>query len=287
MTSGVAVIGLTYDGFDFQRSDLDIMFAIIEGLDGLPLTRGDDPIIPFRRGRLPQNHVADRRPVVAQGWVTGHGTAPAPMYRAYLDSIKAHLDSTGSPRTLAVTLEDGTARWISAVPRNMLPGNDGMGSDFRSFSIEWDAIDPYWYGSFGVLTLDSGYVLDAGEHLDSGAEVVIAGSGSATFDTLGNVEVERLRVRILGPSTGPVGLQVGGSELIGFTVATTLAAGQELEVDNDARTALLDGVSVRNLLTFRDGNRHGEYLRLPAGPVTLWTTGGAAQTRVLFSPTWR
>jgi hypothetical protein len=218
------------------------------------------------------------------GRVTRPSDSHTSAKRVYIDGIKAKLEPTGLPRTLVATLEDGSKRWINAVPRNLLPG-DGWGSDFRSFSIEWEALEPYWYGSFGVLTLDTGYLLDGGESLDSGTEVIL--TDSAFIDTQGTADIERVRIRFIGPSTGPVGLQATGiAAPVGFSVARTLAAGEVLEVDNQARTALLDGVSVRSLMTLLPGNSHGEYLRLPPGPTTLYATGGAAQTRVLFTPTY-
>ena len=293
MTSPVAVIGLTYDGFDLQRSDLDLMFAITDGLDGLPLTRGDDPVIPFRRGRLPQNHVADRRPVVAQGWVTGRTPTAAIAYRAYLDSLKAHLDPTGPPRTLVATMEDGTRRWISAVPRNLIGGNDGMGSDFRSFSIEWDALDPFWYGSYGYIALDSGLFLDTGHSLDEGTEIVIPASTPTVSVTVpGTADTERVRVRFTGPSSGPVGIEVDSN--LGFVMANALptttgvgSSAQTVTVDNWARTVVDGtGASLRSQMTLRSANIHGEYVRLTPGTHSIRILGAPFEARLLLIPTY-
>lgn len=279
------LIGLAFDGYQLQRPDLDLIFEITEGLDTLPTTRGVDTIIPFRRGRLAQPHLADTRHIVATGWIAGSGAAPRSSYREFVDELKAHLDPSTDPRLLVATLEDGSARWIRAVPRNLMPG-DGIGGEFRALSIEWEGLDPFWYSSLGSLMLDSGHVLDSGESLDTGAEIVITGTGDAEIDTVGNAPVERVRVRITGPSSGPVGLETVEAAPIGFTVARTLGSGEVLEVDNDGRTCLVDGVSVRNLMTLSAGNRHGEYLRLPAGVVALRATGDAAQTSVAFDPAW-
>jgi hypothetical protein len=279
----VAVIGLSWDGFDLQRADLDIHFEITEGLDELPETRGSDDVIPFRRGRLAQERMADRRPIVAVGWVTRPSASPAHAYRVYIDSLKARLNPIGPPRLLVATLEDGQQRWLSAVPRDLI-GGPALGSDFRPFSIEWEALDPYWYSTWGSLALDAGYLLDDGWFLDSSAEVLI--TGAKTFDTLGTTDVERVRVRFVGPSAGPVGIEIPSAVPLGFTVNRLLVAGETLDVDNFARTVTLGGASLRNLLTLRPANQHGEYLRLPPGEVTLMSTGGAAETRVLFSPTY-
>jgi len=284
MTSPVAVIGLVYDGFDLQRADLDIMFQITEGLDELPETRGSDDLIPFRHGRLAQDRMADRRPVVAVGWVTRPSTSDPIAYRAYVDALKERLDPTGLPRLLVATLEDGTLRWISAVPRDLI-GGPALGSDFRPFSIEWEAVDPYWYGSWGMIALDSIYRLDAGEFLDSSAELVLT-TLTGEVETMSTADAERVRVRFTGPSLSSVGLEVVDGA-IGFTVTRTLAAGETLEVDNFNRTVLLGGVSLRNLMSLSTGNRHGEYIRLPAGRVALRVIGSPAETRILFNPTYQ
>jgi hypothetical protein len=288
VTSPVAVIGLTYDGYDLQRADLDIFFQITEGLDTLPETRGDDQLIPFRTGRLAQSRMADRRPVVAMGWVTRPSVSQTPAYRAYLDGLKAKLEPTALPRVLVATLEDGSKRWINAVPRDLLPG-DGWGSDFRSFSIEWEALDPYWYSAYGSATLDSGLYLDAGWYLDDGADLTVAGSGDYALTNPGTADSEKVRVIVTGPSSGAVGVEVAGAVPVGFTYPL-LATGETLTVDNDARTVVLTSaappVNGRQNLILRPGNEHGEYLRLPPGAQTIRVSGNPVSTRIHFLPAY-
>lgn len=285
MTSAVAVIGLAFDDYDLQRPDLNVLFAITEGLDTLPAVRGADQLIPFRTGNLPSARIADRRSIVATGWLAGAAPAPELSYRAYLDGLKRVLDPTRPPAALRATLQDGSVRWINAVARSLI-GGDMIGHEFRPMSIEWEALDPYWYSQWGTLTLDSGLYLDAGWYLDSSADVVITGTGPVVVDPLGTADVERVRVRFTGPSSGPVGLATQVVLPVGFSVARTLVAGEILEVDNYARTCLLNGVSVRNLMNLWPGNQHGEYIRLPPGPTPLLAAGGAAETRVSFTTTW-
>lgn len=290
MTNAVAVIGLAWDDFELQRADLDIHFEITEGMDELPNTRGSDQVIPFRTGLLPSARMAHNRPVVAVGWVTGPPTASAKTaYRAYVDSLKARLDPTKGPRLLVATLEDGSKRWIRAVPRNLI-GGPGMGSDFRPFSIEWEALDPYWYGTYGIGTLDSGLFLDTGWFLDGGADIIITGSGDHALTNPGTADCEKVRVTITGPSAGAVSVEVTGSVPIGFTYPALLT-GQTLTVDNHERTvtratAFAPTVNGRQNLSLRPGNEHGEYLRLPPGAQTLRVSGAPAQTRIHFLPTW-
>lgn len=289
MTSPVAVIGLSFDDLDLQRADLDILFQITEGIDELPDTRGNDAIIPFRRGRLAQRRTADSRAVVAQGWVTRPSASVAAAYRTYMDALKARLDPTQEPRLLVATMEDGSKRWIPAVARN-LAGGPAMGSDFRPFSIEWEAAEPYWHGAYGIATLDSGLFLDTGWYLDDGADIVIAGSGDQIVTIPGTADTERVRVVITGPSSGAVTVEVAGSSPVGFTYPTLLA-GQTLTVDNYERTVTLTSTAAptingRGDMTLRSGNEHGEYLRLSPGVQTLRVAGNPVSTRIHFQPAY-
>lgn len=291
MTSPVAVVGLVWDDDDLQRADLDVFFEITEGLDDLPETRGSDQVIPFRRGRLVQPRWPDGRPIVALGHVTGpSGAGAAAAYRGYVDDLKARLDPTGPARLLVATLEDGTKRWINAVPRDLV-GGPALGADFRPFSIRWDAPDPFWYGAYGIATLDSGLALDTGRILDGSADIVIAGSGDYVLANPGSADSQRVRVVINGPSSGPVTVEVTGSQPVGFSFGVALAAGQTLTVDNHDRTVSLatkfkPTTNARKDLSLRPGNEHGEYLRLRPGAQTIRVSGAPATTRINFLPTY-
>lgn len=303
MSTPVAIVGLTFRGYDPQRPDLDVFFEITEGLDELPEMRGEDQLIPFRTGQLPGLRLAHRRPVVLTGHIMGSGSAPRSVYRAYVDGLKGIFDPAAGPGILAATLPDGTNRWINAVARNII-GGEGFGGEFRSLSIELEALDPYWYGAWGTLAMDAGYELDAGEVLDSSAEVVIvptSANHAIDIDALGTAEIERLRFTMTGPSTGPPGFYVtiGGVEF-GWTFggpgtiypALVLPAGQVLIVDNYARTVTLNDpgstvlVPYRNLLVLRAGNARGEYARFRVGVNACRVTGFPAECRIQLTPTW-
>jgi hypothetical protein len=290
MTSPVVVIGLDWDGFDLQRADLDILFELTEGLDDLPQTRGSDDVIPFRSGRLPQDRIADHRPVVATGWVTRPSASVASAYRAYVDSLKAKLDPTGPPHILVATLEDGSKRWINAVARDLI-GGPALGSDFRPFSIAWDALDPYWYGTNAVIALDSGLFLDAGLTLDQDATIVITPTTVAydyTFTAHGTTDITGVVVEIDGPSVSrPFIYNKSLDPVVGFGYATALIAGQTLVVDSGRRTATLGSVNARGGLTpTYPGNRHGEYIRVRPGENTIRIDGQPAEVRMSFKATY-
>lgn len=239
MTSPVAVIGLIWDGFDLQRPDLDILFEITEGLDSLPEMRGEDQVIPFRSGRLAAPRLADRRPVVVTGWIAGPaGSSAAVIYRGYLDSLKSRLDPTGPPGILVATLEDGSKRWISAVPRNLI-GGDALGSDFRAFSIEWEALDPYWYSSWGTLALDTAPLV-YGPYPDPYSDAVLATNPVGYWrlgEPSGTVAVDEMGANngtyVNTPALGVAGLLTGDPD-----TAVTLAAASSQRVTAAVAAAL-------------------------------------------------
>lgn len=290
MTSPVGVIGLTYDGYDLQRADLNVLFQITEGLDELPAVRQSDEIVPFRSGRLASLGIGDHRPIVATGWVAGAAPAPQASYRAYLDGLKKVLDPARLPATLVATLTDGTMRWIPAVPRSLI-GGETIGYEMRPLSIEWDALDPYWYSPYGTLTFDSGWSFDTGYYFDGSGEIVLtAASPIASVSVPGTADVERIRVQFTGPSVGPVGIDVDG---VGLVMSAPLAAGaggvatHTVTVDNYARTVVDEGGrSVRAQMTLRAGNANGEYLRIKPGLRQFTVFGQPTKTRIQFTPAW-
>lgn len=288
MTSPVGVIGLAYDGYDLQRSDLNVMFAITEGLDELPVVRGADDIIPFRAGRLPQKRTADHRPIVATGWIAGAAPSPQLSYRAYLDGLKTVLDPTREASVLQATLPGGEVRWTTAVARSVI-GGDPIGYEFRPLSIEWEALDPFWYRTWGAWTLDSGLFLDTGLALDEGSQIVVLPTTDpflVAVNTLGSADVTKVHVEIVGPSYGPVTVtSLSADDVPAFTYPA-LAVGQTLIVDSGLRTVTLNGVAARGGLTLGDGNQNGEYLRLRAGTNSIRITGRPSQVRLSFPVTY-
>lgn len=289
MTSPVAVVGLKWDGYDIQRADLDVFLEITEGLDELPELRTHQQVIPFRHGQRADMSYAHARPIVLSGLISGPSGNERSAYRAYVDEVKASF-SPFRTGLLVATLEDGTTRWIHAMPLDMrytpiVPGASNV-------SIELIAHDPFWYSAYGVLNLDSGVEMDDDELMDAGGEIVVpSGTTEVTFTNTGTAEVERIRARFIGASGGSVGIEnLSTPELVGFSIAQTLAAGQRITVNNYHRTARRDlGAgqgNVRGSMTLRAGNRNGEYLRLLPGSNTLRILGAPAEARITFFPTW-
>lgn len=279
-------MSLRWEGHDLQPAHRRWRFWVAEGRDELPEVRSASQVIPFRRGRLHVPAFADKRTLEVRGYVQ---EVDEPALRAELDLLKGLLDPTGdSPGTLVDDFEDGSERWLHAIPRNVIPRYGGEAT--RLLSIELEALDPYWYGAYGIGTLDSGLFLDDGWFLDGGADIIVVGSGDHALTNPGTAASEKVRVVVTGPSSGPVTVEITGSVPIGFTYPALLT-GQTLIVDNHERTVTLETtsaptVSGRQGITFRPGNEHGEYLRLPPGAQTLRVSGNPTETRIHFTPTY-
>ena len=153
-----------------------------------------------------------------------------------------------------------------------------------------EVADLYSAGAVEHYSGSDPLLLDNGESLDSGAETVLAPSSPShefALNTLGTADVERVRVRMVGPSVEAPGFEVDTpAGVIGFQLASPLVGGEILEVDNYARTVLLDGVSARGSMTLGAANRHGEYARLRPGNNTVRAIGQPAEVRILFTPTY-
>lgn len=276
-----------WQGLDLAPAHRRWRFWVAEGRDELPEVRVSSEVIPFRRGRLHQRSLADQRSLELRGYV--QETTDLAM-REQLDLLKTLLDPERfEPGLLEDDFEDGTHRWIRAVPRNLMPRYAGQGR--RLLSIDLQSLDPYWYGAYGIGTLDSGLALDTGRILDGSADIVIAGSGDYVLSNPGSADSQRVRVVINGPSSGPVTVEVTGSQPVGFSFGVALAAGQTLTVDNHDRTVSLATkfkpmTNARKDLSLRPGNEHGEYLRLRPGAQTIRVSGAPATTRINFLPTY-
>lgn len=278
----------TWEGFDLTPAHRRWRFWIAQGRDELPSVRSSAELIPFRRGRLHKPGIADMRRLELRGYI--QETALAGLL-ATRDEIKRLLDPEADDLgILADEFEDGSLRWVRAIPRTAQARYAGDAR--RLYSIELEALDPYWYGAWGTLALDSGLLLDAGWTLDASAEIIVVPTSTAhalSIDTLGSADVERVSVRLVGPSTTPAGFETAlpSGEVAGFALDRALLAGEELVVDNFARLATIAGVSVRADMALRAGNRNGEYLRLLPRTNTVRVLGQPAEARIHFTPTYQ
>ena len=269
---------------DLQGDPLGIRVNLTEGMDGLPVIRVTDDVVPFRAGRLRSLGIADRRPIVLEGYVK---TPDDTTYRGIVAPLQRALDPTVGAGTLTATAEHGGVRTISAVPLNIV--YSGRLRTGRSLSIELDA-DPFWRGAtWGTAwTADMGLLSDDGLSADmtGGLPITITPIVSPYTQrvaALGTTDTLDAVVEVDGPTSGAVTVQNASG--VGFT-HPALSGGQTLIVDAGLRTATIAGVSVRSALTLLAANVHGEFFRLAPGLTSVTVTGLPAAVRIIHDPTY-
>jgi hypothetical protein len=141
MTTAVSTVGLEYDSFDLQPSDLSVYFKVLRGLWEPPAVRGTDTVIPAAEGRFEGNRVNDVQRIELRGWVRAVpsiDTVVADAIDSYQTAFRALRVLFANDRdraALVATLRDGTVLSISARPMNMVIAEDIEGW-FSNVSIE-------------------------------------------------------------------------------------------------------------------------------------------------------
>lgn len=146
MTSSVAVItALTYKGTDLQDFPRIFLQLSEGGPDASPEIRGQDRVMPYRRGQLYGPRRADRLVIGLTGWVAGEGATEA-LQRSDTATARQELfqlfDTEGGEGTLALTTEDGTTWEANCYPEVFLPEYLPPIPTFCGISVRLIAIDP-------------------------------------------------------------------------------------------------------------------------------------------------
>lgn len=146
MPSTVAVLtGLTYRGTDLQDFPRIFLQLVEGGPDASPEMRGEDRVIPYRRGRIHGPKRADRLPIMLKGWVAGEGADEATQRADTAlarQELKALFDPELGEGELKVATEDGTVWTANAESEVFLPESDPDIPTFWGVSVRLMAIDP-------------------------------------------------------------------------------------------------------------------------------------------------
>lgn len=147
MANAAAVIGLTYDSVDLQRSDFSVFLELKKGLNELPEVRGKDTVVPGLTGRYYRNRVADRRELELVGYVSGYDATPSETadrrdFRHRVEELRALFDPTADPATLAAALEDGGSATIEARVTSVVWNQ--VAPSLASVSVQMESVDPEW-----------------------------------------------------------------------------------------------------------------------------------------------
>jgi hypothetical protein len=280
-------MSLLLDGYEVQREVDGVYLSIARGRGRheIPSVRARSSLIPFRHGRRHELGIDDVRLLELVGSISKPVTT---AFVAEVDKLKGILTADREPWAMIDTLPDGQQRWINVVGRNAVW--QWVNPHTLRLSAELEAHDPFWYSVYGISTLDSGLLLDNGEALDQGGEVVVTPTSTShplALDTLSTADVEAIRLRMTGPSVTAPGIEVDTPDgIVGFVLAAALTSGQELEVVNATRTAFIGLAAQRQNMILRPANRHGEYVRFRPGLNTVRILGQPTQARLLFPRTF-
>jgi len=141
-------IAIVADGVDLTRSDGKLLFRITRGINEVPDVRGVDTVVPSLNGRIPRSRRLDRLVVEASGLVIGAGATEALQrtdFRSLMETLRDLMNPVQDPYDIAVTVEDGTTRTITARPLNLVAGDDDLPS-FREVSLQWESVDAADWG---------------------------------------------------------------------------------------------------------------------------------------------
>ena len=143
MTTAISTVGLEYDAFDLQPTDLSVFFKIFRGLWESPSVRGTDTVIPAAEGRFEGNRVKDLQKIELRGWVRANPaidsvTADAiDSYQTAFRAMRVLFANDRDRADLVATLRDGTMLSIAARPMNMII-SDVIEGWFSHVSIEME-----------------------------------------------------------------------------------------------------------------------------------------------------
>lgn len=139
---------LVADGVDLTRSDGKLLFRVTRGINEVPEVRGQDTIVPSLNGRIPRSRRLDRHVIEAEGLVMGAGATEALQwtdFRSLMDSLVDLMNPVQDPYNIAITVEDGTTRTITARPLNLVSGDDDIPS-YREVTLQWESVDAADWG---------------------------------------------------------------------------------------------------------------------------------------------
>ena len=281
-------MSLILDGQEMQRSNDGVYLSLARGRGRLepPPTRRVRTLIPFRAGRRVEHGHADIRVLELTGWLK----KPAPQELVdELDALKQLLDPARDPWILRDFLPTGETRWIEVVGRNLM--GTYLNPHTYQLSVELEtAEDPHWHAPHGIATMDSGLLMDDGEHMDQGGSTTVmptSVSHALTIESPSTAEIERIRLRMVGPSITAPGIEADTPDgAVGFVMADALATDEVLDIDNWERVVAIGGITQRAEMTLRAANRHGEYIRLRPGQNTVRVLGMPASARLHFPLTF-
>jgi len=142
MTSGLALIEITYDSVPLWSSDGRLRSRFVKGWPGeTPMVRGEDDVIAAAVGRSFYPKVGDHLDI---GIMLTVAAGTEGLFRAEMITLYLLFDATAAPATLGATLEDGRTASINAYVLPPVLTRELVPSLVAEIEVALVSIDPAW-----------------------------------------------------------------------------------------------------------------------------------------------
>lgn len=263
----------TFNGLTFGGVGADVQVLGVTGLEDLPELRTADEARGNTDGEFSGQDLLGGRTVVVDFEVVF--AAGGPAYRAVLERIKtAFVPQPAGCLPLQFTLPGLPTRRLGArCRRRQLPIDLGYDRGVARGAVEFRAADPRIYddnASSTVLTVPAN---NAGRTYDRVYALTYGGGTSGTQVAVNNGTTRTSPViTITGPVDTPTVENVTAGKFLKFNL--TLAVGETLTIDTDARSVVLNGTASRRSAMSVDS----AWWALGPGPSTLRFSAAASTT---------
>lgn len=222
-TETVSVDGVVLNTLGYNLTTLT-------GRSGIPPRRGENVEVAYRQGRYWVAKSFDQRQETWSMFIVGadvNGLVPAQGARAQFNENLRLLKGMFGVRQRLLTLEkklelvSGLVTLSAAAECvNTLDPSSMAGGTRAVFSADLVFPDPFWYRPQIIESI---------------------GSAGATVTHPGNVEATKMTIRFIGPLTNPQLTNTTRSPEVWVSYAGSVLAGQTIEIDTEAFTAVLGG----------------------------------------------
>lgn len=276
--------GLITDDFQFEYNGLlfggDTGYEIVSSnLFDLPALRTSDVNRPQRDGQFAGNDLMAGKSIVLQleAWASD-GTDMGARVAAIMEAF-----SPGTTHDLVTQIPSmGQIKLECRVRRRSLPLNIDQIAGLQRFSVELYAVNPIWQSNtqkavfIGLGSVSGGLSFPISFPISFGETNVGASSmtNSGTYDSFPLVV-------IVGPITDPTLENRTVGKTLTFT--GTLAVGEQLWVDFDSRTVLLDNSASR----YNWVDDSSQFWSLVPGTNEVWLGGTAGAGTPVALAAWR
>lgn len=254
----------------------------------LPGMRLSDQARPFRHGAYQGALLADERIITYDFLIDPGQDRTGASYTAAVNLLRTITATEEAPDEDPLVIQLSGQKWLAnvRVDRRALPIDIAYNAQASRGAIEWIATDPRLYSvALQSATIDlpfpgtGGLVFPLVFPLKFGTGT---SGGNLALQNTGTITTWPTWT-ITGPVTGPIITNVGTGEVLQFDPTFTIASGQTLIINTDAKTVTLAGINRRSRLFVAN------WFGLKSGVTTQvrFTSTGAYDPAAQLTAQWR